>query len=109
MIAVAGELKAVVDDGKNAYVLSMNNPELGLYVPPMIWSMQFGHTPGAALSVIAPQQTAATTTSPIMRCSLSHAPNRLGSKAEFDFPSCSTICHFHLKFLFAWLSRPSQH
>jgi UDP-2-acetamido-3-amino-2,3-dideoxy-glucuronate N-acetyltransferase len=55
MIAVAGQMKAVVDDGKNAYVVSMNNPELGLYVPPMIWSMQFGHTPGAVLLVIASQ------------------------------------------------------
>src|SRR5262249_7065702 len=55
------------------------------------------HT-GSALLVIAPQHTAATTTSPIMR-NLSHSPSRLGSKAQFDFPSCSTIAISILKFL----------
>jgi WxcM-like, C-terminal len=101
MIAAAGELKAVVDDGKNAYVVSKNNPELGLYVPPMIWSTQFGHTPGAALLVIGPPYTIATTTSPIMR-NLSHSPSRLGSKALRVRQFVISI----LKFLFAWLSRP---
>jgi UDP-2-acetamido-3-amino-2,3-dideoxy-glucuronate N-acetyltransferase len=53
LIAVAGEMKAAVDDGKNAHVVRLNDPQLGLYVPPMVWSMQFGHTPGAVLLVLA--------------------------------------------------------
>jgi hypothetical protein len=53
MVAVAGEMKIAVDDGKNAHVLLMNSPEVGLYVPPMIWSVQFGHTQGAVLLVMA--------------------------------------------------------
>jgi acetyltransferase-like isoleucine patch superfamily enzyme len=53
MVAVAGEMKIAVDDGKNAHVMLMNSPEVGLYVPPMIWSVQFGHTQGAVLLVMA--------------------------------------------------------
>jgi UDP-2-acetamido-3-amino-2,3-dideoxy-glucuronate N-acetyltransferase len=53
LIAAAGQMKAVVDDGKSACVISLNRPEEGLYLPPMIWSMQFGHTTGAVLLVIA--------------------------------------------------------
>jgi hypothetical protein len=53
LIAVSGAMKAVIDDGKNAWVVPMTKPHLGLYIPPMVWSMQFGHTVGAALLVIA--------------------------------------------------------
>jgi carbonic anhydrase/acetyltransferase-like protein (isoleucine patch superfamily) len=53
MIAVAGEMKIALDDGKNAHVVSLNDPQFGLYVPPMVWSLQFGHTPGAVLLVLA--------------------------------------------------------
>jgi hypothetical protein len=47
------DMKIAVDDGKNAHVMLMNSPEVGLYVPPMIWSVQFGHTQGAVLLVMA--------------------------------------------------------
>jgi acetyltransferase-like isoleucine patch superfamily enzyme len=53
LIAVAGELKVVVDDGKNACVTALNNPGLGLYIPPLVWSMQFGHTRDTVLLVLA--------------------------------------------------------
>jgi UDP-2-acetamido-3-amino-2,3-dideoxy-glucuronate N-acetyltransferase len=53
LVAVAGAMKAVIDDGKRARVVVMNTPEVGLYLPPMIWSMQFDHTDGAVLLVMA--------------------------------------------------------
>jgi UDP-2-acetamido-3-amino-2,3-dideoxy-glucuronate N-acetyltransferase len=53
LVAVAGQMKAVIDDGKRARVVVMNTPEVGLYLPPMIWSMQFDHTDGAVLLVMA--------------------------------------------------------
>jgi hypothetical protein len=36
-----------------ARVGCLKDPHLGLYVPPMIWSLQFGHTPHAVLLVMA--------------------------------------------------------
>ena len=53
LVAVAGEMKVVVDDGRCARVVVMDTPQVGWYLPPMIWSMQFGHTNGAALLVMA--------------------------------------------------------
>jgi UDP-2-acetamido-3-amino-2,3-dideoxy-glucuronate N-acetyltransferase len=53
LIAVAGRMKAVIDDGKKARVVSIKNPKVGLYLPPMIWSMQFGHSEEAVLLVLA--------------------------------------------------------
>ena len=53
LVAVAGEIKVVVDDGRRARVVVMDTPEFGWHLPPMIWSMQFGHTNGAVLLVMA--------------------------------------------------------
>src|SRR5262245_33788580 len=53
LIALAGQMKAVVDDGQSAYVLPLTRPEMGLYLPPMIWSMQFSYSIGAVSLVIA--------------------------------------------------------
>jgi acetyltransferase-like isoleucine patch superfamily enzyme len=53
LVAVAGEMKVAVDDAESAYVVSLDEPQVGLYLPPMIWSMQFGHSVGAVLLVMA--------------------------------------------------------
>jgi UDP-2-acetamido-3-amino-2,3-dideoxy-glucuronate N-acetyltransferase len=53
LVAVAGQMKTVVDDGESAYVFPLSGPEVGLYLPPIIWSMQFGYSTGAVLLVIA--------------------------------------------------------
>jgi hypothetical protein len=43
MIAAAGELKAVVDDGKNAYVVSKNNPELVRSANDLVYAVRGTH------------------------------------------------------------------
>ena len=53
LVAVAGQMKVAVDDGRRARVVVMDTPEFGWHLPPMIWSMQFGHTNGAVLLVMA--------------------------------------------------------
>jgi UDP-2-acetamido-3-amino-2,3-dideoxy-glucuronate N-acetyltransferase len=53
LVAIAGQMKTVVDDGQSAYVFALTGPEVGLYLPPMIWSMQFGYSVGAVSLVIA--------------------------------------------------------
>lgn len=52
-VAVGGALTGVVDDGQRAFAILLNSPTVGLYVPPLVWGMQFAHSPEAALLVLA--------------------------------------------------------
>jgi acetyltransferase-like isoleucine patch superfamily enzyme len=53
LICVSGNVTIQVDNGdaRAEYVLS--GPNIGLYIPPLIWSTQFRHTPDAVLVVLA--------------------------------------------------------
>ena len=53
LVCVAGSINAVVDDGlaREEYVL--DQPHLGLYIPPLVWATQYKHTPNAILMVFA--------------------------------------------------------
>ena len=42
-----------VDDGRRAFVVTLNSPDRALYMPRHVWGMQFGHSEGAALLVLA--------------------------------------------------------
>ena len=54
LMATSGQIKIVIDDGvKNGLVVTIADVQVGLYIPPMIWSMEFGHSKGAALAVLA--------------------------------------------------------
>jgi UDP-2-acetamido-3-amino-2,3-dideoxy-glucuronate N-acetyltransferase len=53
LVVVAGRVNVAVDDGRRAQVIKMDSPELAWHIPPRIWSLQFGHTTGAVLLVMA--------------------------------------------------------
>ena len=53
LVAAAGQIVVAVDDGRRAYAIRLSNPGLGLYLPPRVWSMQFGHSGDAVLLVLA--------------------------------------------------------
>ena len=53
IICVRGACSALVDDGTNREEFRLDDPTLGLYVPPMVWCSQFGHSPDAMLLVFA--------------------------------------------------------
>ena len=53
LVCVSGSVNVLVDDGADRAQVTLNSPELGLYVPPMIWGSQFGYSPDAALTVLA--------------------------------------------------------
>jgi UDP-2-acetamido-3-amino-2,3-dideoxy-glucuronate N-acetyltransferase len=53
LVAARGTIVAAVDDGKLAYAVRLSSPTVGLYVPERVWGLQFGHTPDAALLVLA--------------------------------------------------------
>lgn len=53
LVCLKGCLRVVLDDGNRRRLVMLNRPDLGLYVPPMVWSTQFQHSSDAILMVLA--------------------------------------------------------
>jgi acetyltransferase-like isoleucine patch superfamily enzyme/dTDP-4-dehydrorhamnose 3,5-epimerase-like enzyme len=53
LICVKGSCMAVVDDGRNREEILLDTPQVAVYVPPMIWSVQYKYTDDAVLLVAA--------------------------------------------------------
>ncbi len=55
LIAMRGSLSVVLDDGKSSREVRLDTPVMGLYIPPMIWGIQYKFTEDAVLLVLASQ------------------------------------------------------
>lgn len=53
LICVKGSLSVVVDDGTNRAEVVLDRPNIGLYLPPMVWGIQYKYTADAVLLVLA--------------------------------------------------------
>lgn len=53
LICVRGKVSVVADDGKNREEFLLDRPDRGLYLPPMIWGIQYKYSPDALLLVFA--------------------------------------------------------
>ncbi len=53
LICVAGQCSVVVDDGKNREEFVLDSPDLGIYLPPMTWGIQYKYSVDAVLLVFA--------------------------------------------------------
>jgi UDP-2-acetamido-3-amino-2,3-dideoxy-glucuronate N-acetyltransferase len=53
IICVKGSCSVVVDDGQNRGEILLDRPNLGLYIPPMVWGIQYKYTSDAVLLVFA--------------------------------------------------------
>lgn len=53
LVATQGALRVALDDGRARAVITLSDTAAGLLVPPMVWTLQFGHSPDAALLVLA--------------------------------------------------------
>ena len=53
MVAVSGQVVVALDDGRRAFSVRLSHPGIGVYLPALIWSMQFGHSNDAVLLVLA--------------------------------------------------------
>lgn len=53
LICVKGACSVVVDDGKNRDEIRLEKANQGLYLPPMIWGIQYNYSADAALLVFA--------------------------------------------------------
>lgn len=53
LVCIRGSLAVVVDDGGASEEIALDEPNLGLYVPPMTWAVQYKYSPDALLLVFA--------------------------------------------------------
>ena len=53
LVCLRGSVSVVVDDGDNRQEIELNDPEFGLYLPPMVWGIQYKYSPDAMLQVLA--------------------------------------------------------
>jgi acetyltransferase-like isoleucine patch superfamily enzyme len=53
LVAARGSLAVVVDDGRRSEEIVLDRPDLGLYLPPMTWTVHYKYSPDALLLVLA--------------------------------------------------------
>jgi acetyltransferase-like isoleucine patch superfamily enzyme len=53
LVAAHGSLSVIVDDGRRRSEALLESPSLGLYLPAMVWSVQYRFSPDASLAVFA--------------------------------------------------------
>lgn len=53
LIVVHGSVRVVADDGTHRQEFLLDHPSQGLYLPPMVWGIQYDYSPDAVLLVFA--------------------------------------------------------
>lgn len=53
LVAVCGSLCVIVDDGHHSKEIQLDDPSIGLYLPPMTWGIQYKFSSDAVLLVLA--------------------------------------------------------
>ena len=53
LICVAGSVSVVLDDGNARQEISLDSPEIGLHIGPMVWGIQYKYSSDACLLVLA--------------------------------------------------------
>ena len=52
LVCLKGSCSVVLDDGKHRDEVLLASPQIGLYLPPMVWGIQYKYTPDAILLVL---------------------------------------------------------
>jgi hypothetical protein len=55
LICVHGSCRVLIDDGVNRCEVTLDRPDLGVHMPPMIWGTQYRYSRDATLFVFASQ------------------------------------------------------
>jgi hypothetical protein len=53
LICIRGSCRVALDDGHHRREITLDQPDLGVHVPPMIWSTQHSYSPDAVLLAFA--------------------------------------------------------
>ena len=56
LVAVAGTVRVVADDGREREEFRLDSPAVGLVLPAMTWGIQYGFSPDAVLMVLASER-----------------------------------------------------
>ena len=59
LFAIHGSLSVVVDDGQTREEIVLDSPEIGLYLPPMVWGIQYKYSKDTVLLALASHEYAA--------------------------------------------------
>jgi hypothetical protein len=53
LACIRGSCRVIADDGRNRQEFLLDHPAMGVYLPPMTWSVQYDYSADAALLVLA--------------------------------------------------------
>lgn len=53
LICTRGSVRVLLDDGTNRREYTLDHPDQGIHVPPMVWGTQYKYSPDAMLLVLA--------------------------------------------------------
>lgn len=53
MVCVKGQVSVVADNGEKRQEYLLNQPNIGIYIPPMVWAVQYKYSQDAVLLVLA--------------------------------------------------------
>ena len=53
LVCVKGSVSVVVDDGKKREEFLLDSIDMGIYIPPMVWGIQYKYSKDAILMVLA--------------------------------------------------------
>lgn len=53
LVCLTGSCVVLLDDGQNRCEVFLDKPDVGIYMPPMIWGTQLEYSPDATLLVLA--------------------------------------------------------
>jgi hypothetical protein len=53
LACIRGSCSVIADDGQRRQEFVLDHPAIGVYLPPMTWSVQYNYSPDAALLVLA--------------------------------------------------------
>lgn len=53
LLCARGRISAIADDGTRSEEFVLDRPDLGLYLPPRVWGVQYNYSPDAVLIVFA--------------------------------------------------------
>jgi dTDP-4-dehydrorhamnose 3,5-epimerase-like enzyme len=51
LVCARGSVSVVADDGVNREEIVLESPSVGVYLPPMVWGIQYRYSPDAVLLV----------------------------------------------------------
>ena len=77
LICVKGSITVRLDDSLNKSEVVLDNPQLGLHIPPLVWASQYNYTPDAVLFVLASDSMTPKTTLETMIPSLNSSMSEI--------------------------------